>query len=305
MFLNSSFYKFFDIKKSQLKDSTIQLSQKAKELEIKGLALLNQEGLNASFCGRADSIALFKPFIGKLFKQNFFWKDSFSEKQSFKRLSVKIKKSIINIGEICKAPEKESNYLSPQEWENKLKEKKIQVLDLRNNYETDLGYFESAQHLNLKNFQQFSQKLQESSIDKKKETLIYCTGGIRCEKAITLMKDQGFKKVYQLNGGILNYLKYFPNSKFKKDCFVFDHRVVLDQNLEVSEKYSLCPHCGQPGNLKITCRHCEAPAIICLNCKNHSAEKETCSKNCSYHFKSGHICKKKHQEKKYKKTLRK
>ena len=341
MFLNSSFYKFFDIKKSQLKDSAIQLSQKAKELEIKGLALLSQEGLNASFCGQTDSIALFKPFIENFFKQDFFWKDSFSEKQSFKRFSVKIKKNIINIGEICKAPkkesgclppqewenksdclssqkwnkksdrlssqkwEKESGCLSPQEWENKLKEKKIQVLDLRNNYETDLGYFESAQRLNLKNFQEFSQKLQESSIDKKKETLIYCTGGIRCEKAITLMKDQGFEKVYQLNGGILNYLKYFPHSKFKKDCFVFDHRVALNQNLEASEKYSLCPHCGQPGNLKITCSHCEAPAIICLNCKNRSNEKETCSKNCSYHFKSGHICKKKHQEKKYKKTLRK
>ena len=92
------------------------------------------------------------------------------------------------------------------------------------------------------------------------------------------MKDQGFEKVYQLNGGILNYLKYFPNSKFKKDCFVFDHRVVLDQNLEVSEKYSLCPHCGQPGNLKIICRHCEALAIICLNCKNHSAEKKPAPK---------------------------
>ena len=92
MFLNISFYKFFDIKKSQLKNSKIQLSQKAKELEIKGLALLSQEGLNASFCGQIDSIALFKPFIENFFKQDFFWKDSFSEKQSFKRLSVKIKK---------------------------------------------------------------------------------------------------------------------------------------------------------------------------------------------------------------------
>jgi len=252
--------------------------------------------LNASFCGKTEAIALLKSSTEKLFEQDFFWKESLSEKQSFKRLSIKIKKNIINIGEAYKAPKKETAHLSPQEWEKKLKEKKLQILDLRNNYETALGSFESAQDLNLKNFQEFSEKLKESSLDKKKETLIYCTGGIRCEKAISLMRDQGFKKVYQLDGGILNYLKHFPNSQFKKDCFVFDHRVALDQKLEVSQKYALCPHCGQPGNLKITCKHCEAPAVICLGCKKQALE--TCSKNCSYHFKSGHICKKKYQESK-------
>ena len=298
MFVNTSFYKFFKIKAYTLKDHKLKLLSKAKERQIKGLALLGEEGLNASFCGKAQSITFFKDFIEELFQQNFFWKDSLSEKQSFKRVSVKIKKQIINMGEDYDPPTKETGHLSPQEWEEKLKENKSQVLDLRNTYETALGSFESATDLKLNNFQEFSQKLKASSINKTKETLIYCTGGIRCEKAVSLMQDQGFKKVYQLDGGILNYLKHFPHSHFKKDCFVFDHRVALDQNLEVSKKYALCPHCGQPGDLKITCQHCEAPAVICSNC-NQQKKIETCSKNCEYHFKSGHSCKKKHSAKKH------
>ena len=294
MFLNSSFYKFFDIKKLQLKNYKLKLNQKAEELQVKGLLLMSSEGLNGSFCGVAESIKNFKTYTENLFDQDFFWKDSLSEKQSFKRLSLKIKKEIINIGESCKAPKE--GHLSPQEWQNKLEEKP-QVLDVRNNYEIALGQFESAKNLNLENFQEFSAKLKKNPlIDKNKETLIYCTGGIRCEKALPIMKAQGFKKVYQLNGGILNYLKYFPQSKFKEDCFVFDHRVALDQNLKVSEKYSLCPHCGQPGDLKITCKHCDIPSVICVSCKEKSPGNETCSKNCAHHFKSGHICKKKYQE---------
>lgn len=294
MFLNISFYKFFEIQKKQLKDFKLKLNQRAEELKIKGLALISQEGLNGSFCGQTKSIAVFKPFIENLFRQDFFWKDSLSERQSFKRLSIKIKKEIINSGERHKALQ--INSLSPQKWEQKLKQKP-QVLDVRNNYETALGRFESAQKLDIKNFQEFPKKLGQSQrLDKNKETLIYCTGGVRCEKALSIMKEQGFNKIYQLDGGILNYLKYFPRSQFKQDCFVFDHRVALDQNLKASNKYALCPHCGQPGDLKISCRFCFAPAGICRSCNEKAAEKQTCSKNCAYHFKSGHICRKKYKK---------
>ena len=125
-------------------------------------------------------------------------------------------------------------------------------------------------------------------MDKNKETLIYCTGGIRCEKGLEIMKEKQFKKVYQLKGGILNYLKEYPEGHFEKECFVFDHRVALDKNLQASKRYSLCPHCGQPGELVIFCRHCEKKSVICKNCKQQSEHYETCSKNCAYHFKFGH-----------------
>ena len=131
-------------------------------------------------------------------------------------------------------------------------------------------------------------------MDKNKETLIYCTGGIRCEKALPIMKEQGFKKIYQLEEGILNYLKKHPNSYFKKDCFVFDHRVALNQNLEASQNYTLCPHCGQPGDQKISCKHCNKPETICKICLKTSPHYKTCSKNCAHHFKEGHTCHKKY-----------
>ncbi len=290
----TSFYKFFPIEEKNLKPYKAKLIKKAQNLNIRGLALFAEEGLNATFCGAEKPLESCKKYISQLFGETFFWKDSCCEKWNFKRLSVKIKKEIINIGEKCPGSKDNNGHLSPKEWEEKLKTK-AQVLDVRNNYEVDLGKFKTAQDLNIESFQEFPERLKNLKMDKNKETLIYCTGGIRCEKAIEFMKNKGFKKVYQLKGGILNYLKEYPNSYFEKECFVFDHRTALDQELKASKKYSLCPHCGQPGNIKISCKHCEKPSIICKLCKQSFFYYQTCSKNCAYHLKSGHICRKKHR----------
>ncbi|MCZ0933331.1 MAG: rhodanese-like domain-containing protein [Oligoflexia bacterium] len=294
MFKVSSFYKFFSIPKAELKKRQLEIRAKGKNLKITGLALISEEGLNATFCGKEQQIEILKKELCQLFNQNFFWKEAGSPIPAFKRLSVKIKKDIINIGRPCPAPQKRKGHLSPQEWEEKLKHK-AQVLDVRNAYEVELGRFQEAIDLNIDSFQQFSKKLDKLNLNKEKDTLIYCTGGIRCEKAIEVMKDKGFQKVYQLEGGILNYLKEFPNSHFKEECFVFDQRVALNQKLEMGKKYSLCPHCGQPGEQAISCKRCEKPAVICKICQKKSAHYETCSKNCAYHFKQGHICRKKYK----------
>ena len=284
----STFYKFFKIPKPLLKSGQKELGAQAKKLQIKGLVLISPEGLNATFCGQEIQIEKLKNKIQNIFHQEFFWKDSYSSKKAFKRLSVKIKKEIINIGKPCPAPKGPKGHLSAQEWENKLKQEP-QILDVRNNYEIQVGKFKKAKSLGLNSFQEFSDKLNTAQLDKQKETLIYCTGGIRCEKARQIMKNQGFKKVYQLEGGILNYLKTFPYSEFEEECFVFDHRASLNQKLEVSKRYSLCPHCGQAGDQNINCQHCKKPTVICQSCKEQSLN--TCSKNCAYHFKKGHICK--------------
>ena len=294
MFKVSSFYKFFSIKKEELKKQQLNIINSCEKLNITGLVLISEEGLNATFCGQENKIESLKKEMFSIFKQNFVWKDSHSPIPAFKRLAVKIKKEIINIGENCKAPSEKNGHLSPQEWENKLKNSP-QVLDVRNNYEIELGRFEGAKDLDIDNFQDFANKLDKAKINKEKDTLIYCTGGIRCEKAIEVMKDKGFQKVFQLDGGILNYLKEFPNSHFKDECFVFDHRVSLNQDLKMGDRYSLCPHCGQPGELDISCKHCEKDCVICKKCQKKSAHYETCSKNCAYHFKEGHVCRKKHK----------
>ena len=286
MFKVSSFYKFFPIEKSALKQQKSNITAKGRKLKITGLVLISSEGLNVAFCGSEKSIEILKKELNHLFKQ--------SPIPAFKRLAVKIKKEIINIGQACPALCEKKERLSPQEWEEKLKNN-TQVLDVRNNYEVELGRFQGARDLNIGAFQEFAKKIDALAVNKEKETLIYCTGGIRCEKAIEIMKDKGFQKVYQLEGGILNYLKEFPNSQFKEECFVFDHRVSLNQNLSVSEKYCLCPHCGQPGDLAISCKRCEKPCVICKKCQKKSSHYKTCSKNCAYHFKQGHICRKKHK----------
>ena len=290
----SSSYKFFPIQKKELRAKQSNIVKACKNLKIKGLALISEEGLNAVFCGKIASVELLKKELNSFFNKSFFWKDSHSPIPAFKRLRVKIKKEIINIGQECPASEKKNGHLSPKEWEEKLKNK-VQILDVRNNYEVELGRFQGAKDLDIDTFQEFPAKLDRLEIKKEKDTLIYCTGGIRCEKAIEIMKDKGFQKLYQLEGGILNYLKKFPNSHFKEECFVFDHRVSLNQKLEIGEKFSLCPHCGQPGERAISCKHCEKPCVICKKCQKKSFYYETCSKNCSYHFKKGHTCRKKYK----------
>ena len=285
----TSFYKFFPIEKNRLKNYRRELLEKAKNSNIRGLALIAEEGINATFCGKEKDLENYKNKISGLFGEKFFWKDSHCEKWNFKLLSIKIKKEIINTGKDYLLLEANNSSLSPQKWEEKLKNQ-AQVLDIRNNYEVELGRFKGAKDLNMDTFQELSDKLEGLDMDKSKETLIYCTGGIRCEKAIEIMKNKGFQKVYQLKGGILNYLKKFPHSYFEKECFVFDHRVAVDQNLQATKKYSLCPHCGQPGDLHIVCKHCKKPAVICRYCQNQLTHFKTCSKNCAYHFEKGHKC---------------
>jgi UPF0176 protein len=109
---------------------------------------------------------------------------------------------------------------------------------------------------------------------------MYCTGGIRCEKASLEMMNQGYQEVYQLSGGILKYLEEFPDTLFDGECFVFDHRVSVDQNLQPSRRYKLCPHCGNPAEVSVTCSKCSTNAVVCAGCLK-APEHHTCSKNCA------------------------
>jgi UPF0176 protein len=125
--------------------------------------------------------------------------------------------------------------------------------------------------------------VKNSAIPKDKKVLICCTGGIRCEKAIVEMQQQGFEHVYQLDGGILKYIEEMPNQSFEGECFIFDHRVAVDQNLQPSKRYGMCVHCGNPGDIKEACIACTKPSTICAGCKA-KGKAQVCSKNCNYHL---------------------
>lgn len=256
--------------------------------------MLSEEGINATLVGALPQLKRYLQFLRKETGIPIQARWQKSNSWGFKKLRIKIKKELVSSGKENLSPFSENTHLAPAKWEAVLKEKPV-LLDIRNNYEVRIGKFEGALDLNLDQFKSFPEKLKKSQLNKDKKTLIYCTGGIRCEKALNEMKNQGFKQVCQLKGGILNYLKEFPNSHFKGHLFVFDHRAVLDQKLQPSAEYKLCPHCGQAGDQSIACRHCSEECMICSLCMNKDKIYQTCSKNCSYHYKHGHQYKEKKQ----------
>lgn len=279
----TTFYRFLPLSEEQLQSIKPHLETVALGHGVRGLCLLGKEGINATISGPAFGVGVFKREVQEsLHCQDLAFKDSQAEKHPFQVFKVKIKDEIVSLGKPELKPSRSlNNHLTPDEWHQVMQDPETLVLDTRNDYEVEIGKFKRATEFTLKEFNEFPQKLRNSGIDKNKRVLIYCTGGIRCEKAILEMNEQGYQDVYQLNGGILNYLKEYPNQDFEGECFVFDYRVALDQKLAPTRQYSLCPHCGQPAQQPITCIKCGRNETICHRCE--TAGIQSCSKNCAHH----------------------
>ena len=291
-----TFYHYQPLPKIQLD----LLKKKFLEFEtaqhIRGLILLSYEGINATLTGPLPCLKNFINFIQQQISFSIQARWQTTTLWGFKKLRIKIKNEIVQTGQKNLPIPPDTTRLSPSQWNTAIEKENSVLLDIRNDYEVQIGQFEKAQQLKLKKFKNFPQKIQQSKIAKDANILIYCTGGIRCEKALSEMKKQGFQNVRQLKGGILNYLSQFPNKHFKGDCFVFDHRVSLNQQLQPSYNYKLCPHCGQPGRKKIQCRHCQEECTVCALCHDKKLFYQTCSKNCAYHYEKGHRCKTKKKQ---------
>lgn len=277
----STFYQFKTLDPSQIESIKTSLEIHAVENAVRGLVLIGREGINSTISGSANGVAQVKRLVSELFPEILF-KDSEAKKHPFLVFKVKIKDEIVTLGKPNLRPESSTNnHLTPQEWHQAMQDPGTVVLDTRNDYEVEIGKFKNAQDFKLEEFNEFPERLKDSGIAKDKRVLIYCTGGIRCEKAILEMQQQGYNKVFQLEGGILNYLKEFPNQGFEGECFVFDYRVAVDQELQPTKNYRLCPHCGQPATEAVNCTQCGRAEVICHHC--HSESITTCSKNCAHH----------------------
>jgi UPF0176 protein len=285
-----SFYKFFPLSEVEVRDLKDSLRAAAEKLGILGLFILGPEGVNSSFSGTSDSVEAFKLDLFELLPvdDGLVFKDSFASRPAFRDLKIKIRSEIVTLGRPDLLPKGPRRHLSPKEWHEMISEKDVVVIDTRNSYEYETGHFRGAIDPKTREFSEFPTFLDQSGIEKDKKVMIYCTGGIRCEKGILEMEKQGFTNVYQLEGGILNYLKEYPHGHFEGECFVFDYRVAVDQNLNPSEKYRLCPHCGQPASVRIDCIQCGVPEIVCQSCLSREQQFHTCSKNCAHHFRLGH-----------------
>jgi UPF0176 protein len=205
-----------------------------KALEIKGTILLSEEGINVSLGASHEAIAVFKLYLQQDERfADMTFRESFSETQPFRRLKVKLKKEIITMGrpEVNPGSAQRAPAVSPTELKQWLDEKKdILILDTRNDYEMQFGTFENAVNLKLNDFGEFPEKAK--SIEKDKPVVMFCTGGIRCEKAAIHLMNSGFENVYQLEGGILNYFAEVGAAHYHGECFVFDGRVALNSELQ-------------------------------------------------------------------------
>ncbi len=223
--------------------------QKCDELELKGTMLISKNGINFSLAGTqqaTDTIITFLEEDNRFL--NIPLKVTYSETQPFRRMKVRLKKEIISLGRKDINPrELTGERISPQDLKNLLDNKEdVLVLDTRNEYETRVGKFENAIDLNLDTFRDFPKAIESLPEEyKDKQIVMYCTGGIRCEKASAVMMKAGFADVKQLEGGVLDYFKETGGAYWEGDCFVFDERVALDTQLNETD-YIYCYICREP-----------------------------------------------------------
>ena len=226
---NIAGYKFIAL------DDLAQLREQllAASVSLKGTILLSHEGININLAGTRENVAAFTTFLQN---DNRFadirFHETYSASLPFKYLKVKLKPEIITLRQpALNSLDARAPSISPAEFKQWLDEKRdITVLDVRNEYEIAYGTFVSAKHLSLSDFNEFPKVA--NTINKNKPIVMFCTGGIRCEKAALVMQEQGYENVYQLDGGILGYFAQVGGAHYDGKCFVFDERIAVNTNLQ-------------------------------------------------------------------------
>ena len=245
MFTILGFYKFKELK--SLKKNKLFLQKLFKDNNIKGTLIISKEGINGTISGKSRSISLVNRKIKSLFGILNFDSENVSVNkfQPFHRPKIKIKKEVVPMGLNISPKIKKENHIVPTKWNNLIKNRNTFILDARKPFEYQIGSFKKAINPKVDNFREFPEYL--NKLDKKKPIAMFCTGGIRCEKASVYLTQRGFKNIFQLKGGILNYLKTIKkkNSLWRGECFVFDNRVSLKHDL-VLGTYSICSGCRTP-----------------------------------------------------------
>jgi UPF0176 protein len=257
-----------------------------KELELKGRVYVSEEGINGTLAGTTEHINQYKKALRSIpgFENTQFKEDE-SDDIPFAKLIVKTRREIVALkaeAEIDPA-HTPGKHISPEEWRKVMEDQDDYILiDVRNNYESKIGHFEGAIQPDLKYFYDFPEWLEDKSAewDKDKKVLMYCTGGIRCEKFSLLMEKQGFEDVNQLDGGILNYAKEEGGKHFKGKCFVFDDRLVVPVNEEDMEPIAYCEITGKPADTYINCANMDCNKLFVCSEEGAQVYDGCCSEEC-------------------------
>lgn len=267
------YYKFVDVADAHFE--TLQHKLVCDGIGLHGRILIGEEGINGTVAGTRAQLKQYTNYMDAhpLFSDIVF-KRSPAGKMPFPKMIVKYRSEIVTLGKKVDLG-KTGKYLSPEQFHAMLEnEKDITVVDMRNNYEYEVGRFEGAIQPNTAKFYELPKKVKNLKIDPQKKVLTYCTGGIRCEKATALLAEEGYKDVYQLEGGIVKYLEKYPDGHFKGKNFVFDDRMVTNTDTKSGAVIlSKCAHCKIPSDRYIDCTKpdCHQLFICCKDCEKQHA----------------------------------
>ena len=266
------FYKFKKL--TTLKSKKKYLDSLFTKNNIRGTIIISNEGLNGTISFKTNRLDNIIKSLKKIFNINKFNNENLTKCkfQPFHKGKIKIKKEVVPLG--IKIKKKISdNELTPQEWNKFINRKNSILIDTRKNFEFKVGTFKGSINPKLNSFREFPKFFK--TLKKNQIIGMFCTGGIRCEKASYYLRNKGFKNVYQLKGGIINYLDKInkTDSYWKGDCFVFDNRVSVNHGLKVG-KYSICAGCREPISFKEKKSLKFEEGVSCPNCYSKLTDEQ-------------------------------
>lgn len=261
-----------------------------KSIGILGRIIVADEGLNGTVCGTPKQCRQYMDYVhdDERFAHTEFKIDD-SEELVFYKIHVRYKPEIVHlraerkIGKDIDPTIKTGTHINGEDFLNLKDKDDVVVLDVRSNYEHNVGKFKNAVTLDIENFRDFPDKIEELDNIKDKKVITYCTGGIKCEKASALLLEAGFKDVYQLHGGIIKYAKETGGKDFEGECYVFDGRVTVPVNSVNPKIISACYICETPSSRMVNCANpeCNVHVAICENCGEEM--EGACSSECKEH----------------------
>jgi len=274
------YYKFREIQDPE--EFCSRHKQFCTGLGVKGRIYIGKEGINGTLGGTPEQVEKYKQYLTGIegFEEIDFKTDT-CEFLPFAKLICKTRDEIVSLHVDDVNPKNGGTYLEPDEWRNALEsEEDLILIDVRNDYESKIGHFEGAITPDVENFYNFPEWLDHFDAPKDKKVLMYCTGGIRCEKFSVLMKEKGWNDVNQLHGGILRYAKEQGGKYFKGKCFVFDDRLVVPVNEEDSEPIARCEITGKPADTYINCANMECNKLFVCSEEGARIMEGCCSEEC-------------------------
>ncbi|MGN6671597.1 MAG: oxygen-dependent tRNA uridine(34) hydroxylase TrhO [Candidatus Nucleicultricaceae bacterium] len=272
----AALYKFADF--PNFKEHQESIKAVCKENKILGTLLLAHEGINGTIAGPDSGVDALIAHLHSIpqFK-DLEYKKSYVDDYPFYRLKVRLKKEIVTLGvEGLQPGTKTGHYVAPQDWNDLISSPDVILIDTRNDYEVKVGTFKGAVNPETESFREFSNYvLDNPDLFKNRRIAMFCTGGIRCEKASAFMMHHGYDDVYQLKGGILKYIEEVPQdeSLWEGECFVFDNRVSVTNGVEPGH-FDLCHGCRAPITEEVKSSPHYENGVSCPECYDKKSEKK-------------------------------